>query len=103
MHGYHGFYQHSTSRAGTGNGTLTPVSVERKFYSKIKTALGFPDFFSDIIEQVLTSIHGAIASFMEYKNEQRFLRTHHFATLCQILNLDVKLKQWLFSPRQSLL
>jgi hypothetical protein len=75
-----------TSRAGTGNGTLYPLSIERDFYSQITAKFEFPNFFSGIIEQVVSSIHGVIISFLEEKDGQSFLRTHSSISPFHILN-----------------
>jgi hypothetical protein len=59
-----------TSRAGTGNGTLNPLSIDYGFYNEVTAIFGFPAFFSGIIEQVV------IMSFLEEKDGHSFLRTH---------------------------
>jgi hypothetical protein len=78
-----------TSRAGTGNGTLNPLSIDYGFYNKVTAIFGFPVFFSGIIEQVVSSIHGVIMSFLEEKDGQSFLRTHSSISPFHILSLDI--------------
>jgi hypothetical protein len=78
-----------TSRAGTGNGTLNALSIDYGLYSKITNKFEFPAFFSGIIEQVVSSIHGVIISFLEQKDGQSFLRTHSSISPFHILNLDI--------------
>jgi hypothetical protein len=78
-----------TSRAGTGNGTLNPLSIERGFYNQIAAIFDFPEFFSGIVEKVISSIHGVIASFLEDKDGQKFLRTRRSASPSQLLILDI--------------
>jgi hypothetical protein len=86
MPNYCGASENLTSRAGTGDGILNPLSIDYGFYSRITAVFDFPAFFSGIIEQVVNSSNGVIMNFLEEKDGQIFLRTHSSISPFHILN-----------------